>query len=354
MRVFSVGSAWIGLSLACALSLSPAAVDAESRAADPNHLIKRSQTVMGTLVHITIWHDDDKKAATAIKDVFAEFERLEALMTSWDDVSVVARINKTADTGKWAKVDEETLLVTQKALEMSRLTGGAFDISVGAFYNLWKFGNDQDGTIPSDSDVNERVKLVGYKRIEINKKKKNIRLTKKGMRITLGGIAKGYAVDRTVKILHDAGFVDFIIQAGGDLYVSGKKGSRQWIVGIRDPRGDRATPFAITPIENMTFSTSGDYERSLVKDGVRYHHILDPSNGKPAMQCRSVTVMAKDAITADGLSTALFVMGVESGMKLVEKLDDVEAVFVDASNKVHTSTGLKDTLRILSAPTAGI
>jgi len=345
-------SGWIVAALA--LALSPGAIDAESREADPNHLIKRDKTVMGTVVSVMIWHDDDTKAATAIKDVFDEFERLEALMTSWTDDSVVARINATAGTGKWAKVDEETLLVTQKALEVSRLTEGAFDISVGAFHNLWKFGSNQDGTIPSEADVSERAKLVGYKRIKVNAKKKSVRLGKEGMRITLGGIAKGYTVDRAVKILHEADFADFIIQAGGDLYVSGKKGSRQWIVGIRDPRGDRATPFAITTIENMTFSTSGDYERSLIKDGVRYHHILDPTTGKPAMQCRSVTVMAKDAISADGLSTALFVMGVENGMKLVEKLDDVEAVFVDASNKVHTSSGLKDKLRVLSPPTDGI
>jgi thiamine biosynthesis lipoprotein len=349
MRVFAART---GAVLLCTLLC--AQVRADSRAADPNHLIKRSKSVMGTLVHISIWHDNDKLAAAAINDVFDEFERLDKLMTSWTDDSVVARINATAGTRKWAKVDEETLLVTNKALEVSRLTGGAFDITVGAFHNLWKFGSNKDGTIPSDADVAERAKLIGYKGIKVNKKKKAIRLKNKGMKITLGGIAKGYAVDRAVAILQKADFPDFIIQAGGDLYVSGKKGSRQWIVGIRDPRGDRATPFAITAIQDMTFSTSGDYERSLIKDGVRYHHILDPTTGKPAMKCRSVTVMAKDAITADGLSTALFVMGVDKGMKLVEKLDDVEAVFVDSENQVHTSSGLKDKLRILNPPTDGI
>jgi thiamine biosynthesis lipoprotein len=351
MRALAAATA---AALALALASTPSARAESKESRDPNHEIKRSDGVMGTIVNITIWHDDDKAAATAIADVFTELERLDALMTSWTDDSAVAKISAASGTKRAVEVDEETFAVIEKAQAIAKQTGGAFDITVGAFHNLWKFGSNQDGSIPSDADVAERVKLVGYKRVKLDAKKRTIRLAKKGMAITLGGIAKGYAVDRAVKILHDAGFVDFIIQAGGDLYVSGRKGSRSWIVGIRDPRGKRTTPFAITPIENKTFSTSGDYERAIVKNGVRYHHILDPKTGRPVAHTRSVTVMANDAITADGWSTALFVMGAEKGMPVVEKLEDVEAVFVDSDNKVHVSSGLEKSLRILSPPSDGI
>jgi len=344
----------LAVAVALACSGGSAFARADARAPDPNHKIDRSDNVMGTIVHVTIWSDDDRRAVEAITEVFNEFRRIEDLMTSWTEESVVARINATAGKRTGAKVDDETFAVTRKAIEVSKLTGGAFDITVGAFHNLWKFGSNQDGSIPTDAEIAERVKLIGYKRVKLDAAKKTIRLTRKGMAITLGGIAKGYAVDRAVALLRERGFVDFIVQAGGDLYVSGRKGDKPWVVGIRDPRGSRSTPFAITEIENKTFSTSGDYERTFVRNGIRYHHILDPKTGRSAMRCRSVTVMTNDAISADGLSTALFVMGAEAGMKLVEKLDDVEAVFVDSENEVHVSSGLKDKLRIISQPTDGV
>jgi thiamine biosynthesis lipoprotein len=342
----------IGAAVLVALASGTAAL-ADERP-DPDHEIKRSKPVMGTLVHVTVWGDDDELAARAIGDAFAELDRLDALMTHYAADSAVGKINATAGARRGVAVDDETFAVIEKAQQTSRLTGGAFDITVGAFWDLWKFGTDQDGSVPSDAAIAERVKKVDYRRIKIDRAGKTVRLARKGTAITLGGIAKGYAVDRAVAILRQAGLSDFIVQAGGDLYVSGRKGSRNWLVGIRDPRGDRAKTFAVAPVEDMTFSTSGDYERSFVADGVRYHHILDPRTGRPAMRCRSVTVMAKDALTADGLSTGLFVMGAEAGMKLVEKLPDVEAVFVDADNQVHVSSGLEGKLKILSPPTGGI
>jgi thiamine biosynthesis lipoprotein len=320
----------------------------------PDHLFQRASKVMGTVVNLTIWTDDDPRAADAAAAAFREFERVEALMTSWTDDSMVARINASAGARKPVAVDDETFAVFAKADEISRMTNGAFDVSIGAFFDLWKFGTNQTDEVPSPAEIAKAIALVDYRSIKLDRTGKTVRLARPGMRIDLGGIAKGYAVDRVVALLHERDFVDFIIQVGGDLYVSGRKGPRPWVVGIRDPRGSRTTPFAITPIENRTFSTSGDYERSFVRDGVRYHHIIDPETGQPARRSRSVTVMAADAITADGLSTALFVMGAERGMKLVEKLDGVEAVFVDADNRVHVSSGLEGKLRILSPPTPGL
>ena len=342
------------LALVIALACASASARAEDRRPSVDQKVTRSDNIMGTIVSITIWSGDEREGAAAIGAAFDEFRRIQALMTSWTDDSVVARVTASAGQRKGAAVDDETLAVIQRSLEISRLTDGAFDITVGAFHDLWKFGSNQTGELPTDEQVAEAVRAIGWKRIKVDAKRKTVRLTRKGMAITLGGIAKGYAVDRAVAMLRERGFRNFIVQAGGDLFVAGRKGDRQWVVGIRDPRGSRTTPFAITEIENKTFSTSGDYERAFVKNNVRYHHILDPKTGRPAMKSRSVTVMADDAITADGLSTALFVLGTETGLKLVEKLDGVEAVFVDADNQVHVSSGLKGKPRILSPPTDGV
>lgn len=319
-----------------------------------DHLITRSHKTMGTLMTLTAWAEDDAAVVKAFDEVFAEFDRIDALMTTWTDDSDVSRINAAAGDGKPVKVSREVILVLERSLAASKQSNGAFDVTVGAFAGVWKFDEDKDDTIPDAALVKERLALVGWKDLVVDAKKGTARLKRKGQRITLGGIAKGYAVDRGVAMLRKAGLVDFIVQAGGDMYAAGKRGNRFWRVGIRDPRGGREDFFAFAEVADRTFSTSGDYERFVVKDGVRYHHILDPATGYPAMKCRSVTVMAKDALTADSLSKAFFILGPEAGMKMVEELADVEAVFVGADNKVTVSSGLVDRMKIVHDPTDGI
>jgi thiamine biosynthesis lipoprotein len=334
-----------------ALALVVAAAARPARADDRK--VVKTDTAMGTIIQITFWTDDEPAAAAAAEAVFAEMRRLDALMTTWTEDSDVSRINTAAGTKKAVAVSDETFTVIARAVEISKKSKGVFDITVGAYAGVWKFDEDMDGELPDPALVAARKKLVNWKDIVLDKKKKTVRLKRKGMRITLGGIAKGYAVDRSAQLLWDAGFVDFILQAGGDMYVSGKKGAKPWVVGIRDPRGKREQSFAVAPVENHSFSTSGDYERAFVKDGVRYHHILDPRTGQPARASRSVTIKAKDAFTADAWSKVLFILGAEAAMKLVEDLPDFEAVFVDADNEVHVSSGLKDSLKILQQPTPG-
>jgi len=336
------------------LALLSMGLCASSALADTDHKVIRSANAMGTAVHITVWTDDEAAAVDAIGKAFAEFRRVDQLMSSWTKTGAVARINDSAGSREPVEVDAEVFGVVERALDAARTTRGAFDITVGAFRGLWKFDQDKDGSIPAADAVAGRLPLVNFRRVRVNRKKRTVYLAKKGMRITLGGIAKGHAVDNAVAILREAGFQDFILQAGGDLYVSGQKGEEPWVVGIRDPRGGRSAPFAILPLSDATFSTSGDYERSVIVDGKRYHHILDPKTGRPASRVRSVTVKADDAITADVLSTSLFVMGVERGMKLVERTRGVEAVFVDADNQVHVSSGLQGKLQLLHPPTEGI
>ncbi len=332
----------------------PVAALADGEGDRPDSLITRSEgAIMGTRVTVSLWTDDEVRAAQASAAVFEEFRRIEALMTSWGDDSDVARINAAAGA-RPVRVDAEVLGLIAEAQEVARASGGAFDITVGAFRGLWKFDHDKDGTIPAAAEVEARRPLVRWQDVKVNRRRRTVKLRRAGMRVTLGGIAKGYAVDRAVAILRERGFVDFLLQAGGDLYVAGRRGDRRWRVGVRDPRGDSAASFAVTEVENQTFSTSGDYERSVIKDGVRYHHILDPATGRPATRSRSVTVMADDALTADAWSTALFVIGAERGLPMVEGMPGVEAVFVDADNQVKVSSGLFERLIVLRPPTPGL
>ena len=331
----------LGVAAALAAALLPLEAAADSSSPPPRdskqHFQARS---MGTVVDLTVWSDDSTGAAEVAQVVFDEFKRLDQLMSNWVDTSDVSKINAAAGVSA-VVVSDETLKLIQFAQNVSRKSGGAFDITVGAYRGLWKFDEDMDRTLPDPKDVAARRKLTGWRDVVVDAKKKTVKLRRKGMAITLGGIAKGYAVDRAVALLRGRGYQNFIMQAGGDLYVSGTKGGQKWRVGIRDPRGGRDATFAITELQDRTFSTSGDYERGFVKDGVRYHHILDPKTGQPARLCRSVTVSARDAITADAWSKPLFILGPERGLKLLKSMPDLQAVFVDAKNQIHTTAGLK-------------
>jgi thiamine biosynthesis lipoprotein len=319
----------------------------------PERKLTYTGEAMGTVVQITFWTDDETAAAAGAEAVFAEMKRLDREMTTWTPDSEVSRINTAAGVAA-VEVSDETLAVIARALDVSKRSGGVFDITVGAFKGLWKFDEDMDGTLPDPAEVKARLARIGWKDVVLDPKKKTVFLRRKGMAITLGGIAKGYAVDKCVALLRGRGFVDFIMQAGGDMFVAGKKGATPWGVGIRDPRGPRDAFFAFAPVEDHSFSTSGDYERGFVKDGVRYHHILDPHTGQPARLTRSVTIRAKDAFTADAWSKVLFIEGWEKAMPLVEKLDDFAAVFVDDQNQVHISKGLTGVIRVIKQPTPGI
>jgi FAD:protein FMN transferase len=327
---------------------------AASAAPDPDRKLEYHGKAMGTTVSIYFWTDNETEAAKAAEAVFKEMSRIDQVMTTWTPDSEVSRVNAAAGD-KPVAVSEETFAVIERAQDVSIRTKGIFDISVGAFKGLWKFDQDMDGTLPDPLEVKQRLALVSYKDIVLDKAKHTVFLKRKGMSITLGGIAKGYAVDKCVKILHDRNFTNFMMQAGGDMYIAGKKGAVSWVVGIRDPRGAPGATFAAMPIEDHSFSTSGDYERGFVKNGVRYHHILDPRTGQPARASRSVTVKAKDAFTADAWSKVMFILGWQESIKLIarEKLTDFEVVWIDDKNEVHTTKGL-DNVKIIKPPTPGI
>lgn len=313
------------------------------------HLVRRGFEAMGTEVSFAVLSDDDVGAGKAIDDAFAEMKRIENLMTTWRPDSEVSRINANAGR-KPVAVSPETLEVIEAAQRSSELSNGAFDITFYALHGLWKFDQDLTRKVPAAADIEQRLRLVDWRKVIVDHDKRTVYLARRGMRISLGGIAKGYAVDRAVAVLRRAGFNDAIVQAGGDLMCSGSKNGRPWVTGIRDPRGDRGAVFAKMLLTNHAFSTAGDYERFFFLGGKRYHHILDPKTGWPATRSRSVTIYAPTALLADAVDDAVFILGWKKGFEMIDKIPDVGAVVVDDQGQVHVSSRVKDRVQIEYLP----
>ncbi|HEY6508915.1 MAG TPA: FAD:protein FMN transferase [Vicinamibacterales bacterium] len=341
-----------GLMLAAATAIACAGAPPrdDARPAGQPFSVTRERVTMGSLLQLTAWTRDEPGAVAAFEAVFAEFDRLDRLMSVWKEGSDVTRLNAAAGQAPVA-VSAETFEVLTVAHQISEWTGGKFDVTFGALSGLWKFDQDQDNVIPSRAAVAARLPDVDFTALDLDPSRRTAYLRRRGMRVHLGGIGKGYAVDRGAAILRAGGFRDFMIQSGGDLFVSGRRGDRPWRLGIRDPRGPEDRSIAALDLSNGTFSTSGDYERFFIKDGVRYHHILDPDLGEPARTCRSVTIVADKGVLADGLSTGVFILGPEKGMALIERLPGVEGVIVSADNRVLVSSGLKGNLAVIASPT---
>jgi FAD:protein FMN transferase len=306
---------------------------------------------MGTEIRLTAWGSDDPRAEVAFAAVFGEFDRLDAMMSVWTDGSDIQRLNAAAGDHP-VPVSTETREVLGVARQVSESTDGRFDVTFAALSGLWKFdAQDKDDRIPDRREIAQRLPLINYREVEVDEHAGTAFLKRKGMRVNLGGIGKGYAVDRSADILRRSGLRDFMIQAGGDMYVAGNRGDRPWRLGIRDPRGPADRSFAMLDLTDGTFSTSGDYERFFMKDGRRYHHILDLSVGEPARGCRSVTLVTERAVIADALAKGVFILGPDAGMALIERTPGVQGVIVSAKNEVLISSGLRRRLTLLAPPT---
>ena len=305
---------------------------------------------MGSQLRLAAWTADEPSAVAAFEQVFREFDRLEALLSIWKPGSDVVRINEAAGRTAVA-VSRDTIVVLEAAAQASEWTGGKFDITFGALADIWKFDHDQDDTVPDRRAIEARLPLVDYRFVHVDRAAGTAFISKADTRIHLGGIGKGYAVDRAAVILRARGLSDFLIQSGGDLYVAGLNNGAPWKLGIADPRGTGGQTFATVALSNGTLSTSGDYERFFITDGVRYHHLIDPDSGRPATATRSVTIVADSAMLADVLSTGVFIMGPEAGMALLERLPQVEGVIVSSSNQVLVSSGLTGRVTLIAPPT---
>jgi thiamine biosynthesis lipoprotein len=307
-----------------------------------------------TFVAFTNARVDEAAARAAMVRALEEMRRLETLMSEWRDDSEIGRVN--AHAGEPVPVSPETLDVVQKGLWAGKISGGVFDITFQAMSGLWKFGSAQDAQpkLPSPAAVAAAKKLVDYRKVEVSAADRTVRLAK-DQKIGLGGIAKGYIVDRAARVLREQGLDSFLVQAGGDLYGAGKKpDGSHWVSGIQDPRAPQGRYFATIDLDDHAFSTAGDYARSYVVGGKRYHHIIDPRTGYPATACRSVTVWAPDAFVADAVDDAVFILGPEKGLPLVESLDGVGVVIVDKKNHVIVSPRLEGKVHVLAEPTDGI
>jgi len=297
---------------------------------------------------------DAGKTRAAFDAAIAEIKRIEALMTTWRPESEVSKINAAAGKSP-VTVGDETYAVIKESVHTSEISEGTFDITFHTLHGLWKFDEDIDPHPPTEKEIKKRLQFLGWKNIKLDDAKKTVMLAKPETQISLGGIAKGYAVDKAIAVLEKAGLTSFFVQAGGDLFARGKKpDGSEWSAGIRDPRGKENQYFAKLSISDHAFSTAGDYERSYIVDGKRYHHIIDPRTGQPATASRSVTIWAPSAFLADAIDDAVFILGPEKGLKLVESLDGVGAVIVDARNNVWVSKRLQGKLEIVGAPTDGI
>ena len=294
-----------------------------------------ARPLMGTEVSVYLWHEDEEEGLRLAEAVFAETVRIDELMSTYKEDSRISEVNRNAaETAVIAGAELASLI--QRALDISVLTRGAFDItyeSVGQHYDF------RERRRPDDATIAEERKLIDYRLVEVDRVASSVRFLKPGVRINLGGIAKGYVVERGVDILRRNGVEHAIVTAGGDSRLLGDRRGRPFMIGIRDPRQDGEVAIRV-PLEEEAISTSGDYERYFEEDGVRYHHIIQPSSGEPAGGVHSATVFGPDAVMTDALSTSVFVMGVDLGLRLIAGLPDYESIVIDAEGHVYYSDGL--------------
>jgi len=299
--------------------------------------ISSEQAIMGTRVHVELWQEDKQDGQAAIDTVMAEMRRIDELMSPYKKASELYRINQLASMQELG-ISNELFKLISRSVEFSRLTEGAFDITYASVGHLYNYRQHKR---PDDSTIKKQLGKIDYHNIVLNPDRQTIHFTSAGVYIDLGGIAKGYAVDNGIKILQQRGFKNAIVSAGGDSRILGNRHGRPWMMGIRNPRKHDALLTRL-PLWDTALSTSGDYERYFIEDGVRYHHIIDPKTGDSARELRSVTIIGPDAITTDALSTSLFVMGIERGMALANRLPDIDAIMIDNKGRFFYSNGLQE------------
>jgi len=298
---------------------------------------KYSRPLMGTLVSFTLCAEDEGKATTAAEAAFVEIERLESLMSSWNPQSEVSLINKAVAT-MWTRVSPETIEVIGQSIQLSRESGGAFDITVGVLNRIWKL-NTASPQVPADKEIKATLPLVDFTQIQLNQISSSVSLGKIGMEIDLGGIAKGYILEKAYKALRRMGIDNGLIDGGGDVYCWGlKPDGSKWEVGVTDPLSP-SSYIAVLKVSNKAVFTSGDYARKFTQGGITYHHIFDPKTGYPANLCRSVTVIGDNISQVNGLSSTVFVLGPAKGLRFLGKYPGVEAIIVSPKGEPIISPG---------------
>jgi FAD:protein FMN transferase len=299
--------------------------------------MSRDEAIMGTAIRVELWSEARADGAAAIDAVMAEMHRIDRCMSPHKPDSELCRINREAGSNP-VPLSAEMFGLIERALAFSELSGGAFDISYASVGQLYDY---RAGVGPSDAQIEVARAAIGHRHLHLDHAHRSLRFGRPGMRIDLGGFAKGHAVDNGIEILRRYGVAHAIVTAGGDSHVLGDRRGRPWTIAVRDPRRPGEV-VAVLPLEDTAISTSGDYERYFERDGERCHHLIDPRTGKSPRALHSVTILANDGLTTEALSKSVFVLGVEAGLRLVESQPGVDAVLIDAAGALHYSSGLLD------------
>jgi len=295
-----------------------------------------TQAIMGTRVHAELWHRDPAVAVGLLEQVMAEMRRIDRAYSTHRDDSDLAELNRRGPHG-WTPVSAELVDLLLESRRMSELTDGAFDVTYASAGRYYDFRHHRR---PDEVTLKAAIDAIDYRYVEIDTERHRVRYRRPEVYVDLGGIAKGYAVDRAIAILQGAGIEHGAVAAGGDTRIIGDRRGQPWSVGIRDPRHDGAVS-AVLPLLDTAVSTSGDYERYFDEDGVRYHHILDPATGDSARGAHSVTILGPNATLTDGLSTSVFVLGPQAGLALIDRLEGVDAIIIDAQGRLLYSKELQ-------------
>ncbi len=307
-------------------------------------LSRVSRPQLGTIVTLTFFSDEDR-APDIAQAAFQEIDRIEGLMSPYRQESEVSRVNRAAGTGPVA-VDRETFGLIRRSLGISEETDGAFDISFASLSRLWDFSR-AIFVPPSGSAVAALLPLVDYRKVLLDPVKSTVAFGRQGMRIGLGGVAKGYAVERAVETLKKMGVDSAIVEAGGDLQVIGRKGRGPWVTGLRHPRRETVL-LSIEMEEGESVATSGDYERFALHKGRRYHHIFDPFTGFPAGSgLISVSVLSRSAVLSDAYATAIFVMGLEKARRFLKRHGEIDVILADDEMNLYISGRLRGRIGLL-------
>jgi thiamine biosynthesis lipoprotein len=299
---------------------------------------KRKLSMLGSPLEITVVAKDTIQGNQYIDLAITEVKRIEYLISDWIPSTQISQVNKNAGS-KPVKVDKEVFDLVGRAIKVSQITSGAFDISYASMDKIWKFDGSMKA-MPTEEAIKKSVSKIGYKNIILDSKEQTIFLKNEGMKLGLGGIGQGYIADKVKELLLSKGCTSGIVNVSGDINAWGRQpDGNPWTVGIVNPLNKNKV-FATFPLEDSAVETSGNYEKYVIFNGIRYSHIIDPRTGYPAQGVVSVSVFAKQTEIADALATGIFVMGVEVGIDLVNQLKGVECIMVDDKGKIHSSKGI--------------
>ncbi|MGN7358354.1 FAD:protein FMN transferase [Paenibacillus sp. SAF-054] len=339
--IVAVGSIMLNRDSLAFLSADDQQVKAEAKVTEP---VTETYIIFDTVVNVKLYGEHAKpEHLEHIKDMLGDMDHK---LSRTLEGSEISKVNQEA--GKAAvPVSQDTFDVVKKALDYAVDTGGLYDPSVGPLVSLWNIGNE-GAHVPAKSELAEVMNRIGYKDVILNAEKRTIQLARKGMALDLGGIGKGYAADRVADYLKSEQVDSAIINLGGSSIIAlgSKPGGQEWNIGLQDPDQTRGTSLGNVQLINKTIDSSGVYERFFMENGVKYHHILDPRTGYPSQSgLKSVTIISDSATDADALSTAVFIMGLDAGLKYIEKQPGVEAFFITSDNRIYETSGLKGLIR---------